>query len=271
MKSISIYLSYIILFLFNLSLNSEELSIITWNIRNLGNCKLIGKDCTKNKKDIIKDIHFEISKVFKNQDLIFIQELSTNSSVDNNAINSFVKTISSNMKWFVSKNVGNSSGNRERLLVIYNPEKLTYEYHSYIDKNCIIRSPLIIKFKELPIYFITTHITAKKESIISELSCIERNIGYNSFVLLGDTNADCNYYPRTKVDISNMVFKNSNWLILTGEDTTISSKTNCTYDRIIGSKNIQFNDYSVYKNFKGDERFQLRISDHYPINFRIEY
>lgn len=262
---------FYILLLITIPLYSKELNIVTWNIQNLGNCKLANEKCSSNKSELIDAIHKEISKVFKDKDLIFIQEVSTTSSVKHPTINYFVKKVAPNMKWIISKDVGTTSGNKERFLTIYNPNKLTIENIDYIEKDCIIRSPFVIKFKELPIYFSTVHISAKKNLIIPELRCIEDYFNKKEFIVTGDTNADCSYYPRMKIDISKVIFNNSNWLIKTGEDTTVRNRTSCTYDRIIGSKNVIFKNYDIYKNFDGDEKFQLKISDHYPVSFKIEY
>jgi hypothetical protein len=263
--------TFLFFIFFSFCIQAKELTVATWNIQNIGNCKLSTEHCTENKAEIIDDIHHEIFLALKDVDLIFIQELSTDVSVKDHTIEEFVSVVKPEFKYFVSKNVGTSGGNSERFLVIYNPKLLSIETTEYIEEDCIVRSPLIIKFHEIPHYFITTHVTAKKDRIIPELKCIEEYKTYGNFVLLGDTNADCGYHPRTNNDISKTVFTTDQWLIKTGEDTTVRERTSCTYDRVVGSKDVKFGKYHIYREFTGDEKFQLQISDHYPVIFKLNY
>ncbi len=235
---------------------------------------MLGENCSSSSSEERSTlIQAEIARILKGYDLIFIQELSTSNSVSKDDINAFVNSLQAGYKWKVSKDVGNTSGNTERYLVLFNPTKLTFEQESYIEKGCIIRSPYIIKFKEVPIYFATTHITAKKKAIIPEMSCIETGLRdtYPKWVVLGDMNADCQYYPKSRGPITKAVFRDAKWYVHTGTDTTVA-KTDCAYDRIISDKNTIGRGVKVIRPISANPDLpEKRVSDHYPVEIIFEY
>lgn len=260
--------------LFSFSISSGEVRVLTWNIQNVGSCKMLGENCSSRTSEETSGlIQIEISRILKGYDIIFIQELSTSSSVSKDDINAFVNSLQAGYKWKVSKNVGTTSGNSERFLVLYNPVKLTFESESYIEEDCISRSPYIIKFKETPIYFATTHIKAKKKAIIPELSCIESGIIniFPKWVVLGDMNADCNYFPKYRGPIGRIVFKDAKWYVNRGMDTSVA-KTNCAYDRIISDKTTIGRDVNVIRPISTNPDLpEKKVSDHYPVEIIFEY
>jgi endonuclease/exonuclease/phosphatase family metal-dependent hydrolase len=259
---------------FSLSLFSGEVKILTWNIQNIGSCKMLGESCSsRSAEEMSALVQTEISRILKGYDIIFIQELSTSSSVSKDDINAFVNSLQAGYKWKVSKNVGTTSGNSERFLVLYNPSKLTFEKEAYIEEDCISRSPYIIKFKETPIYFVTTHIKAKKKAIIPELSCIESGLMdvLPRWVVLGDMNADCNYFPKYRGAISHIVFKGAKWYVNRGMDTSVA-RTNCAYDRIISDKITIGRDVNVIRPISTNPDLpEKKVSDHYPVEIFFEY
>lgn len=268
------YKIFLLNLIFVISIFSGEVKVLTWNIQNIGSCKMLGENCSSDSsEERFTLIQTEITRILKGYDLIFIQELSTSSSVSNDDINAFVNSLQAGYKWKASKDVGNTSGNSERFLVLYNPTKLTFERDAYIEKGCIIRSPYIIKFKEIPIYFATTHITAKKKAIIPEMSCIEsRLMGvFPKWVVLGDMNADCIYYSKTRGPINRAVFRDAKWYVSTGTDTTVA-KTDCAYDRIISDKTTIGRGVKVIRPISTNPALpEKRVSDHYPVEIIFEY
>lgn len=268
------YRLFILIILFSFSVFAGEVRVLTWNIQNLGSCKMLGEKCSSNKsEEMYTLIQVEFSRILKGYDLISIQEVSTSASVSKDDINAFVNSLQSGYKWKVSKNVGDTSGNSERFLVLYNPVKLTFESEAYIEQDCISRSPYIIKFKETPIYFVTTHIKAKKRAIVPELSCIESGLidVYPKWVVLGDMNADCNYFPKYRGQVSRTVFKEAKWYVNRGMDTTVA-KTNCAYDRIISDKTTVGRNVNIIRPISTNPDLpEKRVSDHYPVEIILEY
>ena len=262
------------LFLFSFSIFAGEVRVLTWNIQNIGSCKMLGENCSSaNSEERSALIQSEIRRIVKGYYIVFIQELSTSTSVSKDDINAFVNSLQAGYKWKVSKDVGNTSGNSERFLVLYNPIKLTFEKETYIEKGCIVRSPYIIKFKETPIYFATTHITAKKKAIIPEMSCIESGLRdvFPKWALLGDMNADCIYYSKNRGPIHRAVFRDAKWYVNTGTDTTVA-KMDCAYDRIISDKTTIGRSVKVIRPISLNPALpEKRVSDHYPVEILFEY
>jgi hypothetical protein len=77
--------------IFVISIFSGEVKVLTWNIQNIGSCKMLGENCSSDSSEERSTlIQTEITRILKGYDLIFIQELSTSSSVSNDDINAFV-------------------------------------------------------------------------------------------------------------------------------------------------------------------------------------
>ena len=92
-------------------------------------------------------------------------------------------------------------------------------------------------------------------SEIEELEIIASQIEGN-VVVLGDLNADCNYYNNDK----ETDFESWNWIIEDSEDTTVA-KTDCAYDRIIMNDDA----YSEFLTYGIDTDVFKEQSDHYLV------
>jgi endonuclease/exonuclease/phosphatase family metal-dependent hydrolase len=101
------------------------------------------------------------------------------------------------------------------------------------------------------------NIHAKPDDVEQELSHLEQMISNEgNLMVLGDLNADCNYYnPEDKG------FDGWEWVITDEEDTT-SSATDCAYDRIILNADA-YQEYVSHGVFK--EGITKEISDHYLV------
>ena len=88
-----------------------------------------------------------------------------------------------------------------------------------------------------------------------------QNVDEKNKILLGDLNADCSYY-----DTPPSHFLDWNWIIRDDEDTT-SSLTNCAYDRIIVTQNVNtlVSNYGIYT-----EGIDKEVSDHYLVWVEIK-
>jgi len=245
--------------------------IITWNIQNIGKCKLTELKCSKtHSKEESSIITSTIKNNLAGKDIIFIQELSTTSSVSNKDIQAFVDKQYKKYKWFASKNVGTTKGNTERYLVLYNSD-YDIEFIRYIENVNIVRSPLLIKFKQFPQHFITVHLSASSKRVVPEIQVIENYIKSNnieSFVVLGDFNAGCQYMPKELFE--NVYFKSHTHWISSNDDTTVRNTTSCAYDRLVSDKNTEFGNVKIIEKW-GDTPIEtyLKISDHYPVQFEL--
>ena len=115
---------------------------------------------------------------------------------------------------------------------------------------------------DLPQYNISIYnIHAKPDDVKNELKNLENTINsnandYSNTIILGDLNADCSYYTN-----DNKIFADYIWVISDNEDTTVSS-TDCAYDRIIMSNNLgeKYISSGVFRNSITPE-----VSDHYLV------
>lgn len=106
----------------------------------------------------------------------------------------------------------------------------------------------------------TTHI--KPSDVENEMNALEEIvIDEGNVIVIGDLNADCNYYNNDNEDD----FDSWNWLIGDDEDTTVGS-TDCSYDKIIISDELSdvVVDYGIDKSITSEQ------SDHYLVWVELE-
>jgi len=231
--------------------SNSSLTIASFNIQTLGKTK-------------IADPFFKeyLMKIIPQYDIIAIQELKDSSG----EVTLILQQWFPNYHFVLSEELGRTS-NTERYLVMYRKGKVL-SYSVWLDaKDVFEREPLIVYFQvdNQNFSLINVHIKptdAEKE--ISVLPEIINNLADSDFILLGDLNADCDYYDETQGYL-----KQYSWVIDNSQDTTVSSN-NCTYDRII--TNLNYSDFGVF-NFP--QKFGLNyseaksISDHLPVWVQI--
>ncbi|XP_028923735.2 deoxyribonuclease-1-like [Ornithorhynchus anatinus] len=103
---------------------------------------------------------------------------------------------------------------------------------------------------------------------------VQRRWRVEDIMLLGDLNAACAYVPlRAWPGIKLHSHCSFHWLIGDDQDTTVSSKTHCAYDRIVvhGEALLQAivpgsaKPYNFKKQLGLSEEEALEVSDHYPV------
>nr|KAF6335079.1 deoxyribonuclease 1 like 3 [Pipistrellus kuhlii] len=97
---------------------------------------------------------------------------------------------------------------------------------------------------------------------------------------MGDFNAGCNYVPK-KAWSSIRLRTDSQfvWLIGDEEDTTVRSSTDCAYDRIVLRGREMVNSvvpksnsvFDFQKAYRLTEEEALEVSDHFPVEFKLQY
>ncbi|CAI9566139.1 unnamed protein product, partial [Staurois parvus] len=97
-------------------------------------------------------------------------------------------------------------------------------------------------------------------------------------IILGDYNAGCNYVKSTHWPMIRLRHEPSlQWLIGDNADTTVSTNTNCPYDRIVvGGSSLQNSIVpGSAKVFNYQESYGLTyeeakaVSDHYPVEVEL--
>lgn len=228
----------------NLNTNQSQVKIANWNIQIFGD--------SKEQNETLLDIY---RNKIKSYDIIFIQEIRDSDQT------AFPKLCSKLIDYncIASSRAGRSSI-KEQIGIVYKKGIILQNLTDYNPdsqdrwERPPIKTIFEINQKQISIY--NMHVdpdTAKKE--ITELEKLVEPIG--SVVVLGDFNADCNYYNRDSAGN----FVNWHWLITDENDTTVHS-TNCAYDRII------VND-DMFKKFKSvgidSSGINPSVSDHYLV------
>ncbi len=225
--------------------------IASFNIQTLG--------ITKINKTIVKEY---LPKIIRNYDLIVIQELrdKTNLTIEG------IKELLPEYNLTYSPRLGRSNS-KEQYVILYKDMEVENEEVYPDDNDVFEREPfsVYVKTDGYDFSLITAHI--KPDDAEREISYLNLVINYfihknkdRDFILLGDFNADCNYYNENKETL-----RQYSWVIGNDKDTTLG-KDYCAYDRII--TNINYVGGGV---FKFDEEFNLGytesklISDHYPV------
>ncbi|XP_039333319.1 deoxyribonuclease gamma [Saimiri boliviensis] len=275
------------LLLLLLSIHSAlALKICSFNVRSFGE----SKQEDQNAMDVIV-------KVIKRCDIILVMEIKDN----NNRIGpTLMQKLNGNSRrgmkynYVISPRLGRNTY-KEQYAFLYKEKlvsvKRTYQYHDYQDGDADVfsREPFVVWFQSpytvvkdfviIPLH--TTPETSVKEidELVDVYNDMKQRWKTENFIFMGDFNAGCSYVPkkawkniRLRIDPSFM------WLIGDQEDTTVKKSTSCAYDRIVlrgqeivsavVSKSASVFDFQ--KAYKLSEEKALDVSDHFPVEFKLQ-
>ena len=180
----------------------------------------------------------------------------------------------------VSDRLGRTTS-KEQYAYFYNTQTMQQigNPYTYPDSNDMFqREPYVAEFKardgNFDFVLITIHTdpdTATQE--INDLPAVVENAkgryqGEDDFIILGDLNADCDYFNENNQ--SPLRSSDYLWIINNSIDTTTKS-TACTYDRIILTSQAKDDFTGNSGVFRFDEAYNLtydmtvEVSDHYPV------
>lgn len=225
-------------------LNVEKLRIANWNIQ------LFGK--SKASKPELMDVYVDKLSKF---DIAFVQEIRDSSETAFPELCGRLEGYSCD----TSSRSGRSSS-KEQYGVIYRDgiELIDLIDYAPSKQNEFERPPAQAVFDIDGYELNLINIHTKPDDVpqeMEELDLIASEIEGN-VVVLGDLNADCNYYNNDKEDD----FETWNWVISDSEDTTVA-KTDCAYDRIIMNDDA----YNEFLDYGIDSDVFKEQSDHYLI------
>lgn len=218
--------------------------ILNWNFQIFGDKKA--------SNSTLMDFYVN---TITNFDIAFVQEIRDH---DDSAFNTLAARLT-NYECRVSSRAGRSSS-KEQYGIISKKGIMVREVvdHNPDNENRWERPPVEVLFdvdgSKIRVY----NIHLKPEAVKAELAALETIVSTNgSSVVLGDLNADCNYYNNS----ANNELDSWHWVITDEQDTT-SKKTDCAYDRIILNED-------AYKNYSTSGVFKTgitpEISDHYGV------
>ncbi|MBN1169638.1 endonuclease/exonuclease/phosphatase family protein [Candidatus Micrarchaeota archaeon] len=205
-----------------------------------------------------------LAKTIRNFDIVAVQEIRDSSGT---AISALLDKVNENGSYrlTVGPRLGRTTS-KEQYAYFYNTEKVVllnnYTYNDSEDQ--FHREPYIAEFRSGNFTFTIAAIHVDPDEAFQEIAALETVIESipGDIIVMGDFNADCSYFDE-------MQDRPYQWLIGNDEDTTTKS-TNCTYDRIVITKETD-----EYNGVSGVFRFDLEygldqkqaeaVSDHYPV------
>lgn len=191
---------------------------------------------------------------FDDYDIVFIQEIRDESGTAFNKLCSMFEGYSC----LNSSRAGRSSSKEQYGIIYKNSVSLT----NYTDLNPDSlnrweRPPFNVKFKKENTEYSFWVMHTKPDEVPVELKYLETVIPSNgNQILLGDLNADCNYYSGGSFN---------NWLWSINGDTT-SGNTICTYDNFVLNQYAQL----LYTSSDIGTTTSAYESDHYMISMELK-
>lgn len=233
----------------NYSYNEDTIKIANWNLQIFGQSKASNLELMNFYTSVIDDY-----------DIIFLQEIKDKEET------AFPKICSQliNYTCITSSRAGRTNSKEQYGIIYKNSINLTnfYDYNPD-NQDRWERPPIRVDFRINNYTLIIYNIHIKPDDVKNELQYLEDiAITTGNVIILGDLNADCTYYNNEQ----ETEFDSWNWIISDNQDTT-SSNSNCAYDRIL-LNNDAYNEYQssgIYKN-----KITTEISDHYLVWVELE-
>lgn len=224
---------------------NETFTIANWNLQIFGDKKA--------NDTAIVDYYTEKMSRY---DIIFVQEIRDK---DGSAFDELCNRLPDHECVLYSR--AGRSFSKEQYGIIY-LKKFDLEVYDYnpdpLDRW--ERPPIRATIKSGNYYIIAYNIHTKPDTATQEIYALEdliENGGIDgNIIVLGDLNADCNYYDEYYENAFSRA-AGWNWVITNSDDTT-SGNSNCAYDRIIVNEDAE-KDYVAY----GIEKTEH--SDHYLV------
>lgn len=281
----SVSLPTLLLLLLTLD-SSLALRLCSFNVRSFGQSK---KE-NRNAMDVIV-------KVIKRCDIILLMEIKDS---NNRICPMLMEKLNGNSRrgmtysYVISSRLGRNTY-KEQYAFFYKEKlvsvKENYLYHDYQDGDTDVfsREPFVVWFQSphtavkdfviVPLH--TTPETSVKE--IDELADVYNDVKWRwkaeNFIFMGDFNAGCSYVPKKAwKNIRLRTDPRFVWLIGDQEDTTVKKSTNCAYDRIVLRGQEIVNSvipksngiFDFQKAYELSEEEALNVSDHFPVEFKLQ-
>ncbi|XP_060064708.1 deoxyribonuclease gamma-like [Ylistrum balloti] len=231
-----------------------------------------------------------IKKVIERYDIISILEVRADNSIHMLMQNLNMDNRDNPYGVVLSKKLGHSVHYTESYAILFRINNVfVQEVYQFPDQDDVFaREPYAVMFHSLdsrPANFVyivlhtqPTNTPAELEHMVSAYDNIANFMGNQNALIAGDLNADCHYLSQTSHDHNRLYTdKRFTWLIDSDVDSTVSTGTDCAYDRFIVAgdelkQNIVPNSARVY-NFQQAMKLTydqtITVSDHFPIEVEI--
>ncbi|XP_033745143.1 deoxyribonuclease-1-like [Pecten maximus] len=230
-----------------------------------------------------------IKKVLQRYDIVAVLEVR-----GDHAIHNLVQALNMDNRddpfgVVVSKKLGHNNHYTESYAILFRMNHVfVQEVHQFPDHyDVFAREPYAVLFHSLdsrPANFLyivlhtqPTDTPAELEHMVSAYENITNLLGIQDAIIAGDLNADCSYLSHSGHD-HNLLYTDNRftWLIDSDVDTTVSTHTDCAYDRFIVTGNVKNSvvpsSPRVY-NFQQDMHLTynetIAVSNHFPIEMEL--
>lgn len=252
------------------SSDTDTITIASFNIQIFGKSKAGKPEVMKIITDIITQF-----------DIVAIQEIRDKSGTAIVQLETLLDATGTDYNIIIGPRLGRTSS-KEQYAYIYNTNTIEHigEPYTYDDsaEDIFHREPYIAQFraKNGNFDFILLTIHTDPDTATEEIFALHEVIiqskqltGEPDIITLGDFNADCSYHKESnKGPLSEDKYL---WVIPDPADTNLA-KSDCTYDRIIITKQTTSQDYTGSSGvYRFDTIHSLtydqakRVSDHYPV------
>jgi hypothetical protein len=145
------------------------------------------------------------------------------------------------------------------------------------DKNGFKNTPFMMEFKIEDYRFVLLNVNVNPYDSEEEIKKIDEVVDWvmkeyqeGDIIIMGTLYADCSYFNTFSSTLNDYI-----WIIDESWDTTTSTKTDCSYDRILMTQNKN-NVYDWGVDNMDDETngnliLKQAVSDHYPVYMRLMF
>ncbi|MBE9593617.1 MAG: endonuclease/exonuclease/phosphatase family protein [Proteobacteria bacterium] len=255
----------------NISTDNETLRIGAFNVQVFGKSKAA--------KPEVMDV---LAKIIRTYDVVAIQEIR---DIEQTALPKLVNLVNANgsqYEFIVGPRLGRSSS-KEQYAYIYNNRTVNlngtpWTYPEPNGTDPFHREPYVAYFRAVngsfDVVLIVCHVdpdeaTEEINALGAVVNCTKGNYpNEDDIIIMGDLNADCRYFDEDLVEV---IYGSGYLSCINNSVDTTTSATNCTYDRLIITKeavsdftgNSGVFRYDLIYNLTNGET--LAVSDHYPI------
>nr|XP_002713317.1 deoxyribonuclease gamma [Oryctolagus cuniculus] len=262
------------------------LKLCSFNVRSFGYSKRENRQAM----DVIV-------KIIKRCDIILLMEIKDS---NNMICPTLMEKLNGNSRrgitynYVISSRLGRNVY-KEQYAFLYKEKLVTvkknYLYHDYEagDADAFSREPYVVWFQSpftavkdfviVPLHTSPEASVKEIDELVDVYMDVKRRWNAENFIFMGDFNAGCSYVPKKAwKNIRLRTDPRFVWLIGDEEDTTVKKSTSCAYDRIVlrGQDIIRSvvpdsnGVFDFRKAYKLTEEEALDVSDHFPVEFKLQ-
>ncbi|XP_037336664.2 deoxyribonuclease gamma-like isoform X4 [Pungitius pungitius] len=227
-----------------------------------------------------------LNRIVSRCDICLLQDV-----VDSGAIETLLESLNRyGYQSVSSESLGNSPDDMQKYVFIYREQNVNVTgQYQYQNKSAFLRPPFAVQFQSektaigsfvlVPLHSDALQAIQEIDRLYDVFEEVTKRWNNNNVMFLGDFHASCAYVTRAdKRNIRLITNSSFTWLIGDKADSTISSDTNCAFDRIvvhgepflktISPFSAQVFDY--VRSFKLPKREALQVGNHLPVEVRLK-